>query len=154
MADNPEEAALARLLQLIGAYQAGQIDQAALGARIAEDAELRELARQRAGGRVERGGAVIDFGANTQLGDVHIRDAAGRDIINMTVNLAAQPARPARADDSKMAHTRALIAQHQRRLNVLELQAAQFGLYAPPHITLEIEDLQKKLAELRREIGE
>ena len=34
---------------------------------------------------------------------------------------------------------------HVRRLQVLELQAAQFGINTPPHIVLEIEDIKEKI---------
>lgn len=47
---------------------------------------------------------------------------------------------------------RDLAAARRRRLHVLEMQEAQFGLYAPPHITLEIEDLRKQIAQLDRQI--
>jgi hypothetical protein len=40
----------------------------------------------------------------------------------------------------------------QRRLHVLELQAAKYGIAAPPHITLEIEDLRFEIRDLEEKI--
>jgi hypothetical protein len=49
-------------------------------------------------------------------------------------------------------HLRNLVATHRRSLHVLEMQEAQFGLYAPPHIKLQIEDLRKQILQLDRQI--
>jgi hypothetical protein len=156
MAEERGETALARLIELVGDYETRKIGEAALRAAIAADPGLIDLARQEAGGRLTRGSKVIDFGASNQIGQVQVRDVAGGDIINLTINLAARSDRPPPAglDSAEIAHKRTLIAQHQKMLNALELQAAKFGIYAPPHITIEIEDTRRKIAELRREIGE
>lgn len=152
------EAALARLLQLIGEYQAGRLSEQALRERIAAEVDLGDLARRQAGAEVRRDGTVIDF-AGSQMGDVQIRDAAGRDIINLTINVqpapgaASQPGAAALSDDDR-ASKQAQLVQHRKMLNALELQAAKFGIYAPPHVTIEIDDLKKKIAGLRRELGE
>jgi hypothetical protein len=153
------EAALSRLLELVGEYQAGRLTEEALRTRIAAEVELQELARREAGSAVARDGKVIDFGAGSQIGDVHIRDAAGRDIINLTINVQAAAGRSAQGAPSTLAedertHKQALLAQHRKMLNALELQAAQFGIYAPPHVTIEIKELTEKIAVLRRELGE
>lgn len=37
----------------------------------------------------------------------------------------------------------------QRRLNVLQLQKAQFGYHTPPQIIMEIEDIERELAKIR-----
>jgi hypothetical protein len=47
---------------------------------------------------------------------------------------------------------RDLMAIHRRSLHVLEMQEAQFGIYAPPHVKLQIEDLRKQIAQLDRQI--
>lgn len=159
MAANRGETALARLFQLVGDYQAGQLTEEALRAGIAAEVDLRELVRREAGSAVTRGDKVIDFGAGSQMGDVHIRDAAGRDIINLTINVqphavhSGLTGRSSLTEDER-AHKQALLAQHRKMLNTLELQAAQFGIYAPAHITVEIGELTRKVAELRRELGE
>ncbi len=41
-----------------------------------------------------------------------------------------------------------LIAIYRQRLEVLEKQAAFFGAYAPPHVTMEIENIKRVLADL------
>lgn len=69
-------------------------------------------------------------------------------------NSVAQALPPVPVDAAEVAHKHTLIAECQKRLNVLELQAAKFGIYAPPHVTIEIEDTRRKIAELQREIGE
>jgi hypothetical protein len=46
-----------------------------------------------------------------------------------------------------------LLDINRRRLRALELQAAQFGIYAPPHIMIEIKDTQREIAELERKLG-
>lgn len=59
------------------------------------------------------------------------------------------PGRPVAADvDEEQQHLRELIATKQHRLQVLELQAAKFGISTPPHITIEIEDLRQEIAKL------
>jgi hypothetical protein len=45
-------------------------------------------------------------------------------------------------------HLRELLSTKRRRLQVLELQEAKYGIAAPPHITLEIEDLRREIADL------
>jgi hypothetical protein len=55
-------------------------------------------------------------------------------------------------DENQRKHLEALRQDHQRRLNVLERQAAQFGLHAPPHIVTEIEDIRAKIAEIDRQL--
>lgn len=54
--------------------------------------------------------------------------------------------------ESDYKHLEALLSQYRRRLNALELQAAQFGIYAPPHVTIEIDDLNKKVQEIRTQL--
>ncbi len=41
-----------------------------------------------------------------------------------------------------------LIAIHRQRLEALEKQAAFFGAYAPPHVTMEIDNIKRILADL------
>jgi hypothetical protein len=67
----------------------------------------------------------------------------------------AGPARPqaapqaAGADmDEEQRHLRELLGTKRRRLQVLEIQEARYGIAAPPHITLEIEDLRREIADL------
>jgi hypothetical protein len=60
---------------------------------------------------------------------------------------------PQTVDEKQRRHLEALRHDHQRRLQVLERQAAQFGLHAPPHIVTEIEDIQAKIAEIERQLN-
>jgi hypothetical protein len=47
-----------------------------------------------------------------------------------------------------------LLRVKQRRLHVLELQAAKYGVATPPHITLEIEDLREEITSLAERLNE
>jgi hypothetical protein len=51
--------------------------------------------------------------------------------------------------DEEQRHLRELLSTKRRRLQVLEVQEAKYGIAAPPHITLEIEDLQREIADLK-----
>lgn len=44
------------------------------------------------------------------------------------------------------------ISFHSRRLQALEVQNARRGINTPPEVTIEIEDIQNKLAELQAEL--
>ncbi|MFV9503289.1 MAG: hypothetical protein AB4911_01855 [Oscillochloridaceae bacterium umkhey_bin13] len=150
-------AALNRLLALVAAYQNGHLSAEALRTSLTTEVALQELVRRKAGQALTREGTVIDFGAGSQLGEVQIRDVAGRDIINLTINLpptatsAAQNG-PSSLSDEERAHKQNLLTQHRKMLHALELQAAQFGLYTPPHITIQIDDLKGTVATLQREL--
>ena len=54
--------------------------------------------------------------------------------------------------DSSEQQAKALLLIHRQRLNVLERQAAQFGLLIPPHIQLELDAVQKAIAELQDQL--
>ncbi len=41
-----------------------------------------------------------------------------------------------------------LLAIHRQRLEILQKQAAFFGAYAPPHVTMEIDNIKRVLADL------
>jgi chromosome segregation ATPase len=47
---------------------------------------------------------------------------------------------------------RELIRTTRRRLNQRQLQAAKYGIGADPSITLEIEDLERDIAKLERDL--
>lgn len=55
-------------------------------------------------------------------------------------------------DESDLTHRQQLLGTKTRRLQLLELQAAQKGHNCPPEITMEIVDLRKEIAELRAQI--
>jgi hypothetical protein len=48
-------------------------------------------------------------------------------------------------DDQQHQHLTELRQSCKRRLHILELQQASFGLYTPPHIIIEIETLRKEI---------
>lgn len=48
-------------------------------------------------------------------------------------------------EDYERQHAEKLRFAHQRRLQILEMQAAQFGYLVPPHILTEIEDIRRDL---------
>lgn len=49
-------------------------------------------------------------------------------------------------------HLQKLMAVHMERLQILELQSAKFGLNAPPHILMEIEDIKKKMSDINSQL--
>jgi|688.fasta_scaffold195696_2 CHAT domain-containing protein len=51
-------------------------------------------------------------------------------------------------DTKQRQHLAALRQVYERRLNILQKQVAAFGLYAPPHILTEIEDVSQKIADI------
>jgi len=51
-------------------------------------------------------------------------------------------------------HLKQLRKNHLQRLQILELQAASYGLSVPPHILIEIEDIRSKLKALDAELAE
>jgi hypothetical protein len=53
---------------------------------------------------------------------------------------------------SRIDEVKKLIETYQRRLQKLEEQKALYGISADPRISLEIEDIQKKLVELRAQL--
>ncbi len=48
-------------------------------------------------------------------------------------------------------YKRELLEMHKRRLHELEKQKAQYGIDAPPHVVLEIEDIRREIAGLELE---
>jgi hypothetical protein len=49
------------------------------------------------------------------------------------------------AQDDELIALREIIRANKRRLGVLELQAAKYGINTPPEVTIEIEDLKREL---------
>jgi len=49
-------------------------------------------------------------------------------------------------NSDEVEHLHELLKIHKRRVNVLEQQAAKYGINCPPEIKLEIEDLQEQIA--------
>lgn len=57
-------------------------------------------------------------------------------------------------DKNQYQHLAELKLIHQRRLQVLESQAASFGLYAPPHLSTEIEDIKKQIESIDTQLAD
>jgi hypothetical protein len=55
-------------------------------------------------------------------------------------------------DAEDVARLQEKIETHKRRLHELELQAARFGIHCPPHIKIEIEDIQEQIFQIERRI--
>jgi chromosome segregation ATPase len=53
----------------------------------------------------------------------------------------------------ELTHLKTLRTTNQRRLQVLEKQAAQFGINTPPYIQIEIEDLRVEIEKLDNQIA-
>ena len=51
-------------------------------------------------------------------------------------------------NDQQTKHLSELLTSHRKRLDVLELQSAKFGLYTPAHITLEIEEIVSEIQKI------
>lgn len=50
-------------------------------------------------------------------------------------------------------HLKELRQQHKRRLQVLEIQAAAYGLSTPPHILIEIEDIKENIIIINEQLA-
>jgi hypothetical protein len=53
----------------------------------------------------------------------------------------------------ELSHKRRLIELHTKRKRVLEQQAAQFGLHAPAHVSIELDEVNSTITALEREIA-
>lgn len=58
-----------------------------------------------------------------------------------------------RMNDNQTAHLHKLRIVYERRLEILEIQAANFGISTPPHVVIEIEDLQSKLSSITENLS-
>ncbi len=55
---------------------------------------------------------------------------------------------------AQSADLRRLIGEHERRLQALEAEAGTFGFHTPPHITMEIENIEATLRALSAQVAE
>lgn len=90
--------------------------------------------------------------------------AGGRSVMEggkqIVTGMAGAPAsgapprdRPPAAPGDDPRHLRTLLAATIARLEVRELQRAQYGIDAPPHVVTELEDLRAQVAWLRARLG-
>lgn len=56
-------------------------------------------------------------------------------------------------DDEERKELQEQLEKNKRRLHKLKMQEASFGTYTPPHISLEIDDVEKTIADLKRQLG-
>lgn len=54
--------------------------------------------------------------------------------------------------ESTVHHLNRLKQIHEQRLQILEIQAAKFGLSTPPHLLIEIEELREKIKEAETQL--
>ncbi|MBN1993672.1 MAG: hypothetical protein JW953_13305 [Anaerolineae bacterium] len=64
----------------------------------------------------------------------------------------AVPAKSGQAEATTVKRLQELIAVETRRLHALQLRAARMGISTPPEVTLEIEDLEAKIAQLQQQL--
>jgi hypothetical protein len=55
-------------------------------------------------------------------------------------------------NSDEVEHLHELLKIHKKRLNVLEEQAAKYGINCPPEIKIEIEDIQEQIARFERNL--
>lgn len=63
------------------------------------------------------------------------------------------PSVPSSAMPDEAQFLQKLIVEKTRYLHTLQLQAARFGISAPPHIVIEIEDLEREINELQQKLS-
>jgi len=122
--------------------------------------EMQQALTQLAGQEIVQTNRVICFGDQSQIGDVRIRDITSGDIYNIHLDLhiasnASSPPETAYStslDKAEIDRRNELIRQHRKVLYTLEIQAAKFGLYCPPHIIIEIEELKKEIIQLQKDL--
>ncbi|MCU0493933.1 MAG: CHAT domain-containing protein [Chloroflexaceae bacterium] len=93
----------------------------------------------------------INFGSGNTIGNITIGDVAGRDIIKSY----APPTKtaPQGTDDNLVQGLREQLTILKRRLSILQQQQAMYGISSPPHVIMEIEDLEKQIKQLEGRIG-
>jgi hypothetical protein len=55
-------------------------------------------------------------------------------------------------NSDEVEHLHELLKIHKKRVNVLEEQAAKYGINCPPEIKIEIEDIQEQIARFERQL--
>lgn len=76
---------LSLIAGLLDDIRKGQLGGDDLTHALAADPTLSELGRALAGREVQAGNTVVNFGSGNHLGDIRMRDVAGRDIIRLVV---------------------------------------------------------------------
>jgi hypothetical protein len=76
------------LAEILAEAANGNISQEEAQRRITENSSFQSMFQVLAGKDIESGSGIISFGSNNQLGDIGFRDIAGRDIVNLSINIA------------------------------------------------------------------
>jgi hypothetical protein len=97
-------------------------------------------------------GANVSIGDGNQLRDtsIKIENVGNTTVTGSTVISAKQREEEERAEQIESLEE--LIRVNNRKLNKLQLQAAQFGISTPPHISIEIEDTEREVARLKKQL--
>jgi hypothetical protein len=118
----------------------------------APDGKLFELPAGSAGATAaseQSGGTSVSIGSGNTL-------SQGSSITISNVGSTAVSGPGAQTDGraEQAASLQNLIRENRRRLNQLQLQAAKYGISTPPHITIEIEDTEREIAKLEKQLKE
>ena len=141
------------LARLLSALDTGALSAEALRERLTADPSFAQVLRGLVGQQINLGGMAVSFGEGNQIGDVSIRDLAGRDLITINVyhgapavGLAAPPMlTPA---DIERRWRKALSAALLRQWAQAEPLLAAIAAADPGY-----RDVQARLAEARRHLG-
>jgi len=117
-----------------------------------EGQDMLEILRFLSGKSVATSQSLISFGADSNFGDISIGDIARGSIIKMNFNIYPQSNVESKVvfqDDEEAKHKLRLLEIHRKRLFVLEEQAAYFGSSCPPHILMEINDINGKIGKIQ-----
>lgn len=119
---------------------------------IRQNRELLNLLHAMAGKNFQASDTVVQFGDGAQTGDIIFRDVAGGNIVHFHLHLESEArkkqSREVTISEDERSRKEELLIKHKKSLHKLQLQAAQFGLYCPPYISLEIENTEKIIKDL------
>jgi hypothetical protein len=73
--------------------------------------------------------------------------------IDRSVAISADSEADPEEIDAQVAHYQTLIKASQKRLRVLEVQSVQFGLEVPPHIQVEVEEINARINTYKDDIN-
>jgi hypothetical protein len=95
-------------------------------------------------------------GANVAIGDGTILKEGSQINISNVGNTTAANETSARQERAEQIESlRELIRTNNRTLNKLQLQAATYGsINTPPHISIQIEDTEREIAKLKKQLNE
>ena len=119
----------------------------------APDGKLFDLPPAPATASAHNTGTSVSIGSGNVLRDtssINISNVGNTTVTGSTVISAKQREEEERAEQIESLEE--LIRVNTRKLNKLQLQAAQFGISTPPHISIEIEDTEREVARLKKQL--